>query len=76
MRPELITPAVVFLCGDDAPNGIVVQAAGGNFSVAAVVENEAVNLGSNATADDVAASWEKISDLTGAKPRNMLQLGG
>jgi NAD(P)-dependent dehydrogenase (short-subunit alcohol dehydrogenase family) len=76
LGPELITPAVVFLCGDDAPNGVIVQAAGGNFSIAAVVENEGVNLGPEASADDVAESWEKISDLSGARPRNMLQLGG
>ena len=29
LGPELITPAVTFLCSDDAPNGVVVQAAGG-----------------------------------------------
>jgi Dehydrogenases with different specificities (related to short-chain alcohol dehydrogenases) len=76
LGPELITPAVTFLCSEDAPNGAIVQAAGGNFSVAAIVENQGVNLGGEATADDVAAAWSKIADLEGAKPRNMLQLGG
>lgn len=76
LGPELITPGVTFLCSEDAPNGVIVQAAGGNFSVAAIVENQGVNLGNEATADDVAESWSKISDLEGAKPRNMLQLGG
>jgi NAD(P)-dependent dehydrogenase (short-subunit alcohol dehydrogenase family) len=76
LGPELITPAVTFLCSDDAPNGVVVQAAGGNFSIAAIVENQGANLGPDASAEDVAEAWEKIADLTGAKPRNMLQLGG
>ncbi len=76
LGPELITPGVVFLCGEDAPNGVVLQAAGGNFSVAAIVENQGVNLGAEASADDVAEAWAKISDLEGAQPRNMLQLGG
>ena len=75
LGPELITPAVVYLCSEDAPNGVIVQAAGGNFSVACIVENTGVNLGADATAEGVAENWEKIADLTGAKPRNMLQLG-
>ena len=75
LGPELITPGVVYLCSEQAPNGVVLQAAGGNFSMAAIVENEGVNLGLEASADDVADAWAKISDLTGAKPRNMLQLG-
>jgi NAD(P)-dependent dehydrogenase (short-subunit alcohol dehydrogenase family) len=75
LGPELVTPAVVYLCSEQAPNGVIVQAAGGNFSVAAIVENQGANLGPNATAEDVAEQWEKISDLTGAKQRNMLQLG-
>jgi NAD(P)-dependent dehydrogenase (short-subunit alcohol dehydrogenase family) len=76
LGPELITPGVVYLCSDEAPNGVVLQAAGGNFSVACIVENQGVNLGADASVEDVAAEWAKISDLTGAKPRNMLQLGG
>ncbi|MEE4359952.1 MAG: SDR family NAD(P)-dependent oxidoreductase [Pseudomonadales bacterium] len=76
LGPELITPAVTYLCSEGAPNGVIVQAAGGNFSIAAIVENQGANLGAEATADDVAAAWDRITDLTGAKPRNMLQLGG
>ncbi|TVS19116.1 MAG: SDR family oxidoreductase [Gammaproteobacteria bacterium] len=75
LGPELITPGVLYLCTDDAPNGVILQAAGGNFSVACVVENQGVNLGQDPSVEDVAEQWDKISDLTGAKPRNMLQLG-
>ncbi len=75
LGPELITPGVLYLCTDDAPNGVILQAAGGNFSVACVVENQGVNLGQDPSVEDVAAQWDKIADLTGAKPRNMLQLG-
>lgn len=76
LGPELITPGVTFLCSEDAPNGVVLQAAGGNFSIAAIVENEGAALGAEAKAEDIAEQWSKISDLAGAKPRNMLQLGG
>jgi NAD(P)-dependent dehydrogenase (short-subunit alcohol dehydrogenase family) len=69
LGPELVTAGVVFLCSEDAPNGAVLQAMGGNFHVAAVMENEMVNLGEKATADDVAANWAKISDLSKARVR-------
>lgn len=69
LGPELITPAVVFLCGEDAPNGAIIQAAGGTFSVAKIVESPAINLGLDATADDIAARWGEISDLSQASPR-------
>jgi NAD(P)-dependent dehydrogenase (short-subunit alcohol dehydrogenase family) len=74
LGPELVTPAVVYLCGEDAPNGVILQAAGGRYSIACLVENEGVDLGADASAEDIADNYEKISDLTGAKPRNMLQL--
>jgi NAD(P)-dependent dehydrogenase (short-subunit alcohol dehydrogenase family) len=72
--PELVTPAVLYLCSEGAPNGVIMQAAGGRYSIACMVENSGVDLGTDATAEDIADSYAKISDLTGAKPRNMLQL--
>ncbi len=74
LGPELVTPAVVFLCTEDAPNGVVVQAQGGKFSMACIVENQGVDLGTDATVEDVAENFAKITDLSDAKPRGMLQL--
>ncbi|HTO58374.1 MAG TPA: 3-oxoacyl-ACP reductase, partial [Pseudomonadales bacterium] len=74
LGPELVTPAVLFLCSDKAPNGVVLQAAGGRYSVACIVENSGIDLGTDASVDDIADNYGKISDLTGAQPRNMLQL--
>jgi NAD(P)-dependent dehydrogenase (short-subunit alcohol dehydrogenase family) len=67
LKPEYVTPAVVFLASQDAPTGVVISAAAGAFSSAQIVESPGVNLGHSASADDVAANWEKISDFTGAK---------
>ena len=75
LGPELVTPAAMFLVSEGAPNGVIMQAQGGKFSIACIVENEGVDIGLDADADDIAANYEKIADLTGAKPRNMLQLG-
>ena len=74
LGPELVTPAVLFLCSELAPNGVVLQAAGGRYSVACIVENSGIDLGTDATVDDIAENYGKISDLTGAQPRNMMQL--
>ncbi len=75
LGPELVTPAAIFLVSEGAPNGVIIQAQGGQYSLACIVENAGVDLGIDADADDVADNYEKIADLTGAKPRNMLQLG-
>jgi len=74
LGPELVTPAAIFLVSEGAPNGVIIQAQGGQFSMACIVENAGVDIGVDADADDIANNYEKISDLTGAKPRGMLQL--
>jgi NAD(P)-dependent dehydrogenase (short-subunit alcohol dehydrogenase family) len=67
LKPEYVTPAVVYLASDEAPTGCIVSAAAGAFSSAQIVESTGINLGHGASADDVAANWAKISDFTGAK---------
>jgi hypothetical protein len=59
----------VYLCSEDAPSGTILQAQGGQFSVATIVESPWVNLGDKCTVEGVAESWSKISDLSAAKPR-------
>ena len=41
-----------------------------------MVENEGVDLGLDASVEDIGENFDKITDLTGAAPRGMLQLGG
>ena len=67
LKPEYVTPAVVYLASEDAPTGIIVTAGAGVFSAAQMIETKGVNLGPNATADDIVAAWPRISDFTGAK---------
>jgi len=71
LKPEYVTPAVVFLASEDAPTGSVISAGAGVFSSAQIVESTGMNLGHGASADTVAANWAKISDFTGAKHFNM-----
>ena len=74
LGPELVTPAAIFLVSEEAPNGVILQAQGGQYSLAAVVENSGVNLGVDATADDVASNYEAIVDMAEVKTQGMLQL--
>jgi len=68
-HPKLVSPAVLFMCQEEAPNGVVINASGGNFSRAQVFVNEGVTLGVDAAYEDLAAVGEDLLDMTGAKPR-------
>jgi NAD(P)-dependent dehydrogenase (short-subunit alcohol dehydrogenase family) len=68
LKPELVTPAVLYLCSEDAPNGMIIEAGAGYYSKVQVVEGKGVHLGPNATVDDVAANIERIGDMSEATP--------
>ncbi len=64
LAPELVTPAVVFLCSDKAPNGRIIQAAGGRYYSADVRENTGVDLGLGASVEDIEDNIETILDMS------------
>jgi NAD(P)-dependent dehydrogenase (short-subunit alcohol dehydrogenase family) len=64
LAPELVTPAVVFLCSDHAPNGRIIQAAGGRYYSADVRENVGIDLGLNTSAEDIKANIDAILDMS------------
>jgi hypothetical protein len=63
LAPELVTPAVVFLCSDQAPNGRIIQAAGGRYYSADVRENSGVDLGLKATVEDIEENIDSILEM-------------
>lgn len=65
--PSLVTPAVLFMCSNDAPSGKVFQAAGGRFSMAAMYSNDGVNLGTDATFESFVANVDTIMDMSQAQ---------
>ncbi|MFT4863603.1 MAG: NAD(P)-dependent dehydrogenase (short-subunit alcohol dehydrogenase family) [Pseudohongiellaceae bacterium] len=67
LAPELVTPAVVFLCSDKAPNGRIIQAAGGRYYSADVRENVGVDLGLGASVEDIEANIDTILDMSANK---------
>lgn len=77
MPPELVTPGALYMVCDDAPNGVIIQAQGGSFGVAEMMQNEKIDLGKNVTVEDVAANWAQISDMSNVgtrKPEDKLVL--
>lgn len=67
LKPELVTPGVVFLCSEEAPTGHILTAGAGAFALSRIVETEGVYLGPNATVEQVRDSWAKITDAEGQK---------
>lgn len=66
--PSLVSPAVLFLCSEDAPSGIVLQAAGGSFSLAKICITEGINLGKETTYEDFMEHADRIVNDTNLKP--------
>lgn len=68
MKPEAITPAVMYMLSEDAPTRTIMGAGAGSFAVIKIVETEGLNLPqAEWTPDAVAASFEKIADLSKAR---------
>lgn len=51
--PSQVSPAVLYLCSDVAPQGIILQAADGRFSTISIVPGEPVDLGPDVTYEDL-----------------------
>jgi len=68
MKPEAVTPAVLFMLGENAPTRTIMGAGAGSFAVIKVMESEGLNLPEEEwTPDAVAANFAAISDMTNAK---------
>ncbi|MBL8552306.1 MAG: SDR family NAD(P)-dependent oxidoreductase [Hyphomonadaceae bacterium] len=59
--PARVTPGVMYLVSEEAPNGAILTAGGSVFSVARLYETEGAHL-ANASAEDVRDNWAKIAD--------------
>jgi len=69
-KPESVTPAVIYLCSEDAPTGTIIEAGAGYYSKVQIVEGKGVKLGNNPTVEDVVANIDKICDMSEATPFN------
>ena len=67
-KPEQVTAAVLFLASDDGPTGTILSAGGGIVARPILVETESKFIGRDLTPEDIARSFEAISDLSTAVP--------
>jgi NAD(P)-dependent dehydrogenase (short-subunit alcohol dehydrogenase family) len=66
LKPEYVTPGVVYLCSEEAPTGAILTAGAGVFSLARIFETEGVYLGEGGlSAEEVRDNWAKIGDEAG-----------
>ena len=65
-HPKLVSPAVLYMVSEDAPNGRIIQAAGGRFASDMVFSNKGVELDLDATWEDVAENSDAILDVASA----------
>jgi NAD(P)-dependent dehydrogenase (short-subunit alcohol dehydrogenase family) len=74
LKPEYVTPGVVFLCSEEAPTGCIMTAGAGAFALARIVETEGVYLGEGGlSVEEVRDNWGKITDPAG---QQAYQAGG
>ena len=66
LKPEYVTPGVVFLCSEEAPTGAILTAGAGCFALSQVCETEGVYLGEGGlSVEEVRDNWKKITDEEG-----------
>jgi NAD(P)-dependent dehydrogenase (short-subunit alcohol dehydrogenase family) len=70
--PSLVSPAVLYMTSEEAPNGVIINAGNGKFYRAQVYVNAPIDLGVDATFESLMAESEQLLDMTGAKPRGSM----
>ena len=66
-HPKLVTPVVLLMCGEDAPNGKIIQAGNGRFSTAAIFNNDDLEFGPDVTYEDLVAQKDRLLDMSTAQ---------
>ena len=62
LKPEYVTPGVVYLASEEAPTGAILTAGAGAFALSRIYETEGVYLGEDGlSVEEVRDNWAKIS---------------
>ena len=68
LKPDFVSPAVLFMASDEAPTGIMLSAGAGVFAQAQIVQAPGIALtGDDLNPDKIAERWNEISDMSEAK---------
>lgn len=66
-HPKLVTPAVLLMCSDDAPTNKIIHAGNGSFYTSAVYSNGHIEIGADATYEDLLARQDQLLDMSAAQ---------
>jgi hypothetical protein len=68
LKPESVSPAVMFMASEDAPNGAMISAGAGVFASAEIVHSQGIALkGDELNADMLAEKWTEVSNMDSGK---------
>ncbi len=68
LKPEYVTPAVLFLGSKDAPNNTTISAGAGVYAVSQMCETEGMYFApEDQSPENILANWDKISDPSGQR---------
>ncbi|MAP04783.1 MAG: 3-oxoacyl-ACP reductase, partial [Halieaceae bacterium] len=68
MTVEPVSQGMVVLCQEDSPNGVILNAQAGSYSVTELVESHGLWLPpGQQNAESIAASWDQIADQSAGK---------
>jgi NAD(P)-dependent dehydrogenase (short-subunit alcohol dehydrogenase family) len=66
LKPETVSPGLLYLVSQDAPNRVILNAGAGSFEAAHITLTQGVHIGEGVDAPDrVAARFSEIADRTG-----------
>ncbi|MCZ6868597.1 MAG: SDR family NAD(P)-dependent oxidoreductase [Gammaproteobacteria bacterium] len=71
--PKLVSPAVLYMCSEEAPTGVTISASGGHYNLNAVFVNDGVDLGVDASFEDLLPNAEQLLDMSKAHARERPQ---
>jgi NAD(P)-dependent dehydrogenase (short-subunit alcohol dehydrogenase family) len=61
-KPELVSPAVLALVAEHAPNRVILSAGAGSFELVQLTMTQGIALGETATAEAILEHWDALSD--------------
>ena len=65
-KPELVSPAVLALVNEQAPNRAILSAGAGGFELAQITLTQGIALGADASAEAILARWDELADRRGS----------
>ncbi|MBO6658871.1 MAG: SDR family NAD(P)-dependent oxidoreductase [Pseudomonadales bacterium] len=66
-HPRLVTPAVLLMCAEDAPTNRIIHAGNGSYYSSAIFSNEHIQIGADATYEELLEQKDKLLDMSNSE---------